>query len=64
MLRWHFDFFFILNIKYVFITLNSQLPIEMEDRYSTLMKSKANPQISFEQLNSNLLPLSKPSWSC
>lgn len=36
-------FFFILNIKYVLITLNSPFPIEMEGRYSTLMKFRANP---------------------
>lgn len=49
--------FFILNIEYMLITLNSGFPVEMEGRYSTLMKSTTNPQISLEQLNSNLLPL-------
>lgn len=51
--------FFILNSKYMFITLKYQFLVEIEGRYSTLMKSIANPQISFKQLNPNLLPLSK-----
>lgn len=53
------NYFLILNIKYVLIILNSRFSVEMEVRYSTLTKYRANPQISFEQLNSNLL-LSKP----
>ena len=40
-------FFSFLNIKSVLVTLNPSFPVEMEGRYSPLMKSKANPKFHF-----------------